>query len=227
MLIRGSLGPLDVGELSYHPGARGANGVDHFVLALAVENGAILVHDPAGYPAVPIDVDALSRAWRADLIGYRKGVYRRWHSPVRVQSPTPRQISDAAIRFFQRDYGESRAMNGPGVTVGPEATKQLATAIRNEELQEGGLKQLKRFTLALGVRRALDYSWYFHDFYPELAEPKSRYAWHLGRVHSAAVQRQWGPLADHLMRFADLEHKSETVLAKEAARPPGSYMNGL
>ena len=31
------LGPLDMGELSYHPNARGANGVDHFVLALHIE----------------------------------------------------------------------------------------------------------------------------------------------------------------------------------------------
>ena len=61
-------GPLDMGELSYHPNVRGANGVDHFVVALHKEDGAVVVHDPAGYPAMPIDVEALGRAWRADLM---------------------------------------------------------------------------------------------------------------------------------------------------------------
>ena len=67
------LGPLDMGELSYFPNARGANGADHFVLALRIEDGAVVVHDPAGYPAMPIGVEALDRAWRADLIAYRRG----------------------------------------------------------------------------------------------------------------------------------------------------------
>ena len=78
------LGPLDMGELPYHPSARGANGVDHFVLALHTEDGAVVVQDPAGYPAMPIDVEALDRAWWADLIEYRRGAYRRWHSPSRA-----------------------------------------------------------------------------------------------------------------------------------------------
>ena len=80
------LGPLDMGELPYRPNASGANGADHFVLALRIEDGAVVVHDPAGYPAMPISVKALDRAWRADLIEYRRGTYRRWHSPTRVES---------------------------------------------------------------------------------------------------------------------------------------------
>ena len=108
-------------------------------------------------------------------------------------------------------------MSGPGVAIGPEAIEQLVATIRNEELLEGALKQLQRFTLALGARRALDYSWYFHDFCPELAGLKSRQSGHLGRAHVAAVQRRWGPLADRLMRFADSEQKFEVVLTREAA----------
>ena len=182
------LGPLDMGELSYHPNARGASGADHFVLAVGVENGAILVHDPAGYPATPIELDALSRAWRADLIGYRRGAYRRWHSPVRTSSPTPRQIEDAALQSFHRAYRDARAIRCPGITVGAEAIERLVACIRNEELAENGLKHLQRFALALGVRRALDYSWYLRDFSPQLAELKGRQASHLGHAHTAAVQ---------------------------------------
>ena len=211
------LGPLDMGELSYLPNARGANGVDHFVLALAMEDGAILVHDPAGYPATPLEAEALGRAWRADLIDYRRGAYRRWHSPVRVESPQPKQIADAAIRSFHKAYRKARAMSEDGETVGPEAIEQLVTTIRSRELLEHGLVHLQRFALALGVRRALDYSWYLRDFSPELAELKSRQASYLGRAHAAAVQRKWESLADHLMYVADLERRFESAVAKEAA----------
>ena len=54
------LGPLDMGELPYHPDSRGANGVDHFVLALGVEDGAVVVHDPAGTPRCPSPLKRLS-----------------------------------------------------------------------------------------------------------------------------------------------------------------------
>ena len=211
------LGPLDMGELPYRPNASGANGADHFVLALHVEDGAVVVHDPAGYPAMPLGVEALARAWRADLIEYRRGTYRRWHSPTRVKWPSPMQIAAAAIESFSRAYRESRTMCEPGTVVGPEAIKALVATIKSRQLRDPGLEHLRRFALPLGVRRALDYSWYLSDFNPKLADLKSRQAWHLARAHAAACQCSWEPLAEHLMHLADLEHRVETALVAVAA----------
>ena len=211
------LGPLDLGELSYHPNARGANGVDHFVLALHLEGDEIVVHDPAGYPAMPIDVEALDRAWRAELIEYRRGAYRRWHSPARVEDPSPGQIAEAAIQSFAEAYRDSRNMDGPNLVGGPEALEALVAAIRGRELRDSGLEHLRRFALPLGVRRALDYSWYLRELNPELADLKERQAWHLARAHAAAVRCEWDPLADHLMHLADVEREFEAALVGETA----------
>ena len=211
------LGPLDMGALPYRPNASGANGADHFVLALHSEDGVVVVHDPAGYPAMPISAKALDRAWWADLIEYRRGRYRRWHSPTRVERPGSMRIAEAAIESFRRAYRESRIISDPGTVVGPEAIEALVAAIRSRELLDPGLEHLRRFALPLGVRRALDYSWYLSDFNPKLADLKSRQAWHLARAHAAACQSSWEPLADHLMHLADLEHKVETALVEEAA----------
>ena len=211
------LGPLDMGELPYRPNASGANGADHFVLALHVEDDAVVVYDPAGYPAMPISIKALDRAWRADLIAYRRGTYRRWHSPTHVERPGPKQIAEAAIDSFSRAYRESRAMCEPGTVVGPEAIEALVATINSRELLDPGLEHLRRFALPLGVRRALDYSWYLSDFNPKLADLKRRQAWHLARAHAAACQISWEPLAEHLMHLADLEHRVETALLEEAA----------
>ena len=211
------LGPLDLGELSYHPNARGANGIDHFVVALHKEDGAVVVHDPAGYPTMPIDVEALGRAWRADLIEYRRGAYRRWHSPARVQDPSPGQIAEAAIQSFGQAYRDSRNIDDPNAVVGPEAVEALVAAIRGGELLDSGLEHLRRFALPLGVRRALDYSWYLRELDPGLTDLKKRQAWHLARAHAAAARCEWEPLTDHLMHLADLERKVETALVGEAA----------
>ena len=211
------LGPLDLGELSYHPNARGANGVDHFVLALHAEGDEIVVHDPAGFPAMPVDVEALGRAWRAELIEYRRGAYRRWHSPARVEEPSPGQIAEAAIQSFAEAYRDSMATDDPNLVGGPEALEALVAIIRGRELRDSGLEHLRRFALPLGVRRALDYSWYLRELNPELADLKDRQAWHLARAHSAAVRCDWEPLADHLMHLSDLEREFEAALVGEAA----------
>ena len=211
------LGSLDMGELSYHPNARGANGVDHFVLALHTEEDAIVVHDPAGYPAMPIDVEPLDRAWRADQIKYRRGAYRRWHSPARVEDPSPEQIADAAVQSFAQAYRDGRTVGGPNAVIGPEAVETLVAAIRGRELLDRGLEHLRRFALPLGVRRALDYSWYLSEFNPKLADLKSKQAWHLSRAHATASRCSWEPLVEHLIHLAGLEHRFETALIEEVA----------
>ena len=93
----------------------------------------------------------------------------------------------------------------------------LAGARRGGELLDSGLEHLRRFALPLGVRRALDYSWYLREINPELADLKDRQGWHLARAHSAAARCNWETLADHLMRLADVEREFETALVGEAS----------
>ena len=213
------LGPLDMGELPYHPDSRGATGDDHYVLALGVEGDEVVVHDPGGYPSVPIAVDALERAWRAELVPYGTGPYRRWHSPTRVRRPATEEIAKAAIQSFARAYEESRATVAAGVSIGPEAIETLAATLRSGKLSEQGLEHLRRFALPLGVRRALDYAWFLSDIDSKLADLKGRQARCLGRAHAAAAQRHQGFLADHLMHLAGLEREFEAALG---VSDPGS-----
>ncbi|MYK26881.1 MAG: hypothetical protein F4052_08060 [Dehalococcoidia bacterium] len=207
------LGPLDVGELPYQPDSQGGNGIDHFVLALGIEGDDVVVHDPDGYPAVPIALEALDRAWRAELVPYGSGPYRRWHSPVRVKSPAPEELSGMAIQSFAQAYRESRATVPSGVAIGPEAVESVAATLRVGELGEQGLEHLRRFALPLGVRRALDYAWFLHDVDSELADLKSGQALCLGRAHAAAVQDDYELLAGHMSKVAELERQVEAALA--------------
>jgi hypothetical protein len=212
------LGPLDMGELIYRPNAHAAIGADHYVLALSIEGTEVLVHDPAGYPCVPIALNALKRAWRADRISYRRGSYRRWQAPVRVANPSPAQILETAMLSFVDAYKAARVGKSPGVTMGPEAIEKAASTIRQRELPETGLRHLERFVLALGVRRALDYEWYLRRSYPDLARVKHQQALSLGRAHADSVNRDWDHLADELGRVAEFEHQFEVSLARVGTR---------
>ena len=214
------LGPLDMGELPYHPDSRGANGVDHFVLALDVGDGAIVVHDPAGYPATPIAIEALDRAWRAEMIGYRRGPYRRFHSPTRIRRPAQEEVAAAAVQSFAQAYSDSRATVPSAIVVGPDAIEALVATIRSRQLSDRGLEHLRRFALPLGTRRALDYAWFLRDLAPRLADLKSRQAWHLGCAQAAAARCRWEPLAEQLTHLAGLEHDMEAALSASKSDGP-------
>lgn len=215
------LGPLDMGELPYHPDSRGANGVDHFVLAFDVEDGAVVVHDPAGYPATPIGNESLGRAWKADLIGYRRGAYRRWHSPARTRTPTHEEIAGAAMVSFAEAYRDARATVPSEVLVGPEAIEALVATIRGPGLEGQGLEHLRRFALPLGVRRALDYAWFLRPFAPEVADLKIRQARKLGRAQAAGARCEWEPLAEFLTQVAHLEREVEAAVVAGQAGDQG------
>lgn len=207
------LGPLDMGELAYRPDAHAVIGADHYVLALSIEGDEVLVHDPAGYPCVPIALNALERAWRADRISYHRGSYRRWQAPVRVANPAPAQVLETAMLSFVDAYKAARVGKSPGVMIGPEAIEKAASTIRQRELPETGLRHLERFVLTLGVRRALDYEWYLRRSYPDLARVKHQQALSLGRAHAASVSRDGDRLAEELGRVAEFEHQFEVSLA--------------
>lgn len=58
------LGPLDLGELTYHPLASTLRGCDHYLVALGRDRaGGLLVRDPEGAVLVRVADSVLRRAW--------------------------------------------------------------------------------------------------------------------------------------------------------------------
>lgn len=78
------LGPLDMGELTYHPNHKNLNGSDHYVLGYQMDNENIYVQDPAGFPFVPLSLDQFKKAWMAERIPYRKGINKYWSTAKRL-----------------------------------------------------------------------------------------------------------------------------------------------
>src|SRR5260370_975009 len=57
-------GMLDMGYLTYDPSHREARGSDHAIVVLAVQKDAVIVHDPAGFVAVPLPLADFFAAWQ-------------------------------------------------------------------------------------------------------------------------------------------------------------------
>ncbi len=207
------LGPLDMGYLVYNPIHRDLAGTDHFVLAYAMDDAEVRLHDPEGFPHAALPLDQLEPAWRAERIGYRQGYYRYWTSPIRVAHPTEDSLFAAAMEFFRKVYRENdRWAEEEGWTTGREAILEVADRARrgNVSPQEAG--HLKFFALKLGARRALDYGAFLRHRRPDLGRLKARQAELFGRSHTLAVRGDWRALGESLGALANVEDEFRGTL---------------
>jgi hypothetical protein len=210
------LGPVNMRYLSYIPAHQYLDGVDHFVLAYALDQQSVYLHDPAGYPHVSLSIDDLALAWRADRIVYRRGSYRSWTAPRRIEQPNEQQIYDRALRWFAECYRTSRRSQEEGpfgnFVFGGDAIRDCAASLRAGTVSGETRGHLVNFALQLGARRALDYAAFFDARDPELASAKRRQALLFGQGHTRAVADHWGNLAITLEELADVEDILEAAL---------------
>jgi len=207
------LGPLDMGYLSYNPNHEYLAGTDHFVLAYGMDERAIYLHDPEGFPHISLPLDQLKRAWKAERISYRRGFYRYWTAPKRIHQPAEEEIYDKALQFFRACYQDTDDFAArEGWIVGREAVLTCADHVR----RGGGSPQLGghlvHFALKLGARRALDFATFFESRDRELAALKRTQAKLFGKCHTLAVTKDWLSLADALQRLADVEEAFRVAL---------------
>ncbi len=210
------IGPLDMGCLSYIPGHKFMHGSDHYVLALAVENAALRVHDPAGYPHALLPHDDLECAWRAEAIAYRRGAFRYWTSPARRTHPTDQEIFDEALAGFRALYTNARQGNASALAsasaIGAEAILAAANVIAVDDPPMALILHLEAFALRLGGRRALDLAEFFRGGNDTLANIKDEQAQLFGRAHTDVARRDYTALAATLRTLAEIEEEFESVL---------------
>jgi hypothetical protein len=115
------LGPLDFGLLVYNLHHEGASGSDHYVLAYDMDESKVYLHDPWGFPCVSITHADLKEAWKAEAVGYKRGNYRHWSNPNRIETSTEDEVFERALVTYRDVYGTSQsAMKAGGFTTGPE-----------------------------------------------------------------------------------------------------------
>lgn len=211
------LGPVDMGMLVYQPGRGRPNGVDHFVLAYAMTDGEVFLHDPAGYPCVSLRLDDLAVAWKAERIGYRRGAYRWWTAPRRAELLSEDALFERAMREFAAIYRDAEVPRPRVTAIGSAAILRLAQMVRSGELTPMLAGHLRGFAFPVGARRALDFAAFFRGRRPELTTLKIEQAEMFGRAQSQFTRESWEGTADALTELARAENRIRDLIVGTSA----------
>jgi hypothetical protein len=183
-----------------------------------MDDAEVYLHDPAGLPHVSLPLDGLVAAWRADLVGYKRGPYRWWTTPRRVASPTEDQLFANAMLAFAEVYRSADTCDSDEITTGSAAIELLAARVREGELPGPLYGHLTAFALQVGARRALDFAEYFTPRRPDLAALKQEQARLFGSTHTLLVRQAWCAAADALTALAEVEQRIHDHLAPVAVQ---------
>jgi hypothetical protein len=205
------VGPLDLGELPYNPRAAELRGGDHFVVALAVEDERIRLHDPYGYPYAVVDPSELLTAWRADRIPYKRGPYT-----LRSHFQQVEQVSrqEAIARALPLVKSNTLADPGGPVIYGSFQALGLLAADLRGDVPAALASHLVYFALQLAARRCLDAAGFLREAgnaaAPGLLNRKARL---FGEAQSLAARHDWASVAVLVERLADVERELVQVLS--------------
>jgi hypothetical protein len=205
-------GPLNMGHLTYYPGHKDLNGADHFVVVLSVDDklGTILLHDPAGYPAVHIQKQDFTGAWRAEGVEYNE-------QPFVFRSHFHHVNDVLRADMIKRTLGILRDQIKKDIMVVPESVSGVSALQRTHEAVENGVpsvvNELAPFTFPLAARRYLD----ARDFLIEsgledAAGVMERQALLAGKAQYPATQGNRTEVALVLEGFMELEHQLMNAL---------------
>lgn len=149
------IGPVEMGHLHHQPGMRGAIGADHYVVALALRDGLVEMHDPQGYPHATLPLADFMAAWRGETVDYGESYTMRTgfrRIEIVPEDEAIRRALPAAMRWLAMD----RHLQPPPGTLGNEAAA-LALAERVAAGCDDELRgHLIHFGVRVGARRASD-----------------------------------------------------------------------
>ena len=143
----------------------------------------------------------------------KRGYYRHWSKPVRVDMPSEDELHDRALATFKKVYSKGQSeLKEQGHLTGPEAILAVAATATREGLSDDEVYNLAGFSLPLGAKRALDYSTFFEGRNKTVAESKYDMAKLFGSAQSKLMAREFAGFADDLEQLAKLESRVEHSL---------------
>jgi len=198
------IGPLDMSFLVYNPKRPRVSGVDHYVLVYETRDEGVYLNDPAGYAQVWLSFKNLQSAWKAETIRYRRGFYRSWTKPKRINKPTDEEIYKQALKWFKTKYSESKNNS-------EKAIMQLANLAKQKKLNTDQIGQLSCFALPLGVKRALDYAAFFNNRNDQIQQLKLNQAKEFGLAQSFLMSKDWDKLSQEFKKIAEIEKNLRSI----------------
>jgi hypothetical protein len=205
------VGMLDVGYLTYAPNHKAALGADHAIVVLARDAERVIVHDPAGYPCVPLPLSDFLEAWQRDI--YTGKPYGLWHIGEQSEPPEAETIWNATLARARENFAKADEAVGNGVSLlyGPGAMRTLAADLRAEP--ERSLGALPYFNWRVSAQRCMDSAIFLRERLPEAAAIRWEETRMYGEMQQATVEERRSQLPMLVEELADYETAFISALA--------------
>lgn len=198
-----AVGMLDMGYLTYAPDHQHARGADHAIVVLARRPDAVVVHDPAGYPAAVLPLPDFLEAWKRDI--YTGKPYGMWRIGAQREAPAADAIWDRTITRARELYTRADELLAPGLRAhyGPQALHLLAEDLRAEPQRTLGA--LPYFNWRVSGQRCFDGAMFLRERLPGAAAVRWEQCQLYGEIQQASTSAGRSRLAELLDRQAELE----------------------
>jgi hypothetical protein len=201
---------LDMGYLTYAADHEQARGADHAIVVLARRPDAVVVHDPAGYPAAVLPLADFLEAWRRDI--YTGKPYGLWRIGAQHDAPGADVIWERTIARARELYTRADEPVAPGIMghYGPNALHLLAADLHDEP--QRSLGGLPYFSWRVSGQRCFDGATFLRERLPGAAAIRWEQCQLYGEIQSASTSADRSQLPGLLERQADLETAFITAL---------------
>lgn len=205
-----AVGMLDMGYLTYAPDHMHARGADHAIVVLARRSDAVVVHDPAGYPAAVLPLADFLQAWQRDI--YTGKPYGLWRIGAQREAPRADDIWDRTIAHARELYTRADELIVPGLMAhyGPQALRLLAGDLCADP--QRSLGALPYFSWRVSGQRCFDGAAFLRERLPGAAAIRWEQCQLYGAIQQASTSAGRAQLPELLERQADLETAFVTAL---------------
>jgi hypothetical protein len=200
-----AVGMLDMGFLTYAPTHQQARGADHAVVVLALRPDSVLVHDPDGYPAVPLPLADFLEAWKRDI--YTGKPYGLWRIGAQGALPDDETIWQRTLARARENFARPTLATDGGITLvfGPEGMRTLAADMRADpKRQLGGMAY---FSWRVSGQRCLDSAIFLRERLPDAAAIRWEQCQVYGALQQASVAGKRAALPALLEQLAEQEQR--------------------
>lgn len=208
------VGPIDLGYLSYNPIHKFLSGADHFVVVLALQEDRVILHDPIGYPYVPLSVSEFLQSWKAERIDYSDAPYIMRTDFRQVRQFSRAEMIAHTLPIIRQNVQnqEEHLPNGSTIYGGMQVFTRLAQDLR-KPVPASLANHLYRFAFPLAARRALDASAFMHEAGKlNAATYLQEQAQLFGLAQYQAVQKKWTKVSALIEQLGELEDKFVATL---------------
>lgn len=204
------VGMLDMGYLTYAPDHQFSLGADHAIVVLARRPDVVIVHDPAGYAAVPLPLDDFLEAWRRDI--YTGKPYGLWRIGKQGEPPTEEVIWKRTLARARENFTlpDETLPNGTIIHYGPNAMRLLAEDLNT--YSERDLGALPFFSWRVSGQRCLDSAFFLREKLPEAAALRWEQCQIYGELQQASTPENRAALPGLLHRLAEYEERFIAML---------------